>query len=153
MAYIIFVNPAQVAANQYTFVQFVDISGAISKVGTDGFTALDAWRQFAPAIVAFIGLIVISVLTKLNVKGSVLIGVLSSAFLYFLWTWELPAFFTLIMMPLTYSISNGIGIGCISYILITYLPENTQRRISWQQSSLLSSLQSLHLYLCNFIFT
>jgi AGZA family xanthine/uracil permease-like MFS transporter len=32
-----------------------------------------------------------------------------------------PAFFTLIMMPLTYSISNGIGIGCISYILITLL--------------------------------
>jgi len=23
------------------------------------------------------------------------------------------------MMPLTYSISNGIGIGCISYVLIT----------------------------------
>ena len=32
-----------------------------------------------------------------------------------------PAFFTLIMMPLTYSISNGIGIGCISYVLITLL--------------------------------
>jgi AGZA family xanthine/uracil permease-like MFS transporter len=30
-----------------------------------------------------------------------------------------PAFLTLIMMPLTYSISNGIGIGCISYVLIT----------------------------------
>jgi AGZA family xanthine/uracil permease-like MFS transporter len=30
-----------------------------------------------------------------------------------------PAFLTLIMMPLTYSISNGIGIGCISYVLIS----------------------------------
>ena len=30
-----------------------------------------------------------------------------------------PAFLTLIMMPLTYSISNGIGIGCIAYVLIT----------------------------------
>lgn len=29
-----------------------------------------------------------------------------------------PAFLTLIMMPLTYSIANGIGIGCISYILM-----------------------------------
>ena len=30
-----------------------------------------------------------------------------------------PAFLTLIMMPLTYSIANGIGIGAISYVLIT----------------------------------
>lgn len=30
-----------------------------------------------------------------------------------------PAFLSLIMMPLTYSISNGIGIGCIAYLLIT----------------------------------
>ncbi len=30
-----------------------------------------------------------------------------------------PAFLALIMMPLTYSISNGIGIGCIAYVLIT----------------------------------
>lgn len=30
-----------------------------------------------------------------------------------------PAFLTLIMMPLTYSIANGIGIGSIAYTLIT----------------------------------
>ena len=30
-----------------------------------------------------------------------------------------PAFLALIMMPLTYSISNGIGIGAIAYVLIT----------------------------------
>ncbi len=30
-----------------------------------------------------------------------------------------PAFLTLIMMPLTYSIANGIGIGAIAYSLIT----------------------------------
>ncbi|MGN0712766.1 MAG: NCS2 family permease, partial [Anaerovoracaceae bacterium] len=29
-----------------------------------------------------------------------------------------PAFLTLIMMPLTYSIANGIGIGSIAYTLI-----------------------------------
>lgn len=32
---------------------------------------------------------------------------------------SVPAFLALIMMPLTYSISNGIGIGCIAYTLIT----------------------------------
>ena len=30
-----------------------------------------------------------------------------------------PAFLALVMMPLTYSISNGIGIGAIAYVLIT----------------------------------
>ena len=30
-----------------------------------------------------------------------------------------PAFLTLVMMPLTYSIANGIGIGAISYVLIS----------------------------------
>ncbi|MBQ1965976.1 MAG: NCS2 family permease, partial [Clostridia bacterium] len=30
-----------------------------------------------------------------------------------------PAFLTLIMMPLTYSIANGIGIGAMAYVLIT----------------------------------
>jgi len=32
-----------------------------------------------------------------------------------------PAFLTLIMMPLTYSIANGIGIGAIAYVLIKLL--------------------------------
>ena len=32
-----------------------------------------------------------------------------------------PAFLTLIMMVLTYSISNGIGIGAIAYVLIQLL--------------------------------
>lgn len=30
----------------------------------------------------------------------------------------IPAFLTLIMMPLSYSIANGIGLGCIAYIMI-----------------------------------
>jgi AGZA family xanthine/uracil permease-like MFS transporter len=30
-----------------------------------------------------------------------------------------PAFLALIMMPLTYSISNGIAVGAIAYVLIT----------------------------------
>ena len=32
---------------------------------------------------------------------------------------SVPAFLALIMMPLTYSISNGIGIGAIAYVLIS----------------------------------
>ena len=34
-------------------------------------------------------------------------------------TAAVPAFLAMIMMPLTYSISNGIAIGAIAYTLIT----------------------------------
>ena len=30
----------------------------------------------------------------------------------------IPAFLALIMMPLTYSIANGIGIGAIAYVIL-----------------------------------
>ena len=39
-----------------------------------------------------------------------------------------PAFLTLIMMPLTYSISNGIGIGAISYVLIALCTGNYKKK-------------------------
>ena len=39
-----------------------------------------------------------------------------------------PAFLALIMMPLTYSISNGIGIGCIAYLLITLISGEYKKR-------------------------
>lgn len=39
-----------------------------------------------------------------------------------------PAFLALIMMPLTYSISNGIGIGCIAYVIITLAAGEYKKR-------------------------
>ena len=92
IAFIGFKNAGLITGNQYTFVQFIDISGTISRVGTDGFTALDAWRSIAPAIITFLGLIIIAVLTKRNVKGAVLIGIISSSALYYLFTWQVPSF-------------------------------------------------------------
>ena len=31
----------------------------------------------------------------------------------------IPAFIALIMMPMTYSIANGIGLGAIAYVIMT----------------------------------
>ena len=39
-----------------------------------------------------------------------------------------PAFLTLIMMPLTYSIANGIGIGAISYTIISVLTGKFEKK-------------------------
>lgn len=89
IAFIGLKNAGLITANQYTFVQFIDISGAIN---AEGATALDAWRAIAPAAVAFAGLVVIAVLAKLNVKGAVLLGVISSTVLYYIATWQIPTF-------------------------------------------------------------
>ena len=89
IAFIGLKNAGLITANQYTFVQFVDINGAFS---AEGVGALDAWRTIAPAIVTFIGFIIISVLTKRDVKGAVLIGVIASAVIYYIATWQVPVF-------------------------------------------------------------
>ena len=89
IAFIGFKNAGLITANQYTFVQFVDINGAFS---AEGVAALDAWRTIAPAVITFVGFIIIAVLTKRNVKGAVLVGVLASAVLYYIATWQVPQF-------------------------------------------------------------
>lgn len=72
-------NAGLIQANQYTFVQFVDIHGG-------------EWATVAPAIVAFIGLLIIAVLEKYKVKGSVIISILASTVLYYLFMMEIPSF-------------------------------------------------------------
>ncbi len=79
IAFIGFQNVGIIQANQYTLVQFVKINGA-------------KWVDIAPAIIALLGFIIIAVLTKLNVKGSVLIGILATTVIYYLATWQLPNF-------------------------------------------------------------
>ena len=89
IAFIGLKNAGLITANQYTFVQFIDISGAIN---ADGVAPMDAWRIIAPAVVAFLGLVIIAVLTKLKVNGAVLLGVISSTVLYYIATWTVPTF-------------------------------------------------------------
>lgn len=79
IAFIGFQNVGIIQANQYTLVQFVKINGA-------------KWVDIAPAIVALVGFIIIAILTKLKVKGAVLIGILATSVIYYLSIWELPNF-------------------------------------------------------------
>ena len=79
IAFIGFQNVGIIQANQYTLVQFVKINSA-------------KWADIAPAIIALLGFIIIVVLTKLNVKGAMLIGILATTVIYYLATWQLPSF-------------------------------------------------------------
>ncbi|MBD5534973.1 MAG: NCS2 family permease [Lachnospiraceae bacterium] len=84
IAFIGFQNAGIIQTNQYTLVQFVDINGAI-KSGTFKETAL-------PAIIALLGLLIIGILGKLKVKGNVIIGIIASTVLYYLFSWTVPSF-------------------------------------------------------------
>ncbi len=79
IAFIGFQNVGIIQANQYTLVQFVKINGA-------------KWAEIAPAIIALLGFIIIAILSKLKVKGSVLIGILATSVIYYLATWQVPSF-------------------------------------------------------------
>ena len=79
IAFIGFQNVGIVQDNPYTLVQFVKLQGV-------------TWAEVAPAVVALFGFLVIAILTKLKVKGSVLIGILVTSVVYYLSIWTLPEF-------------------------------------------------------------
>ncbi len=79
IAFLGFQNVGIIADNEYTLVQFVKINGA-------------KWETIAPAIIALLGFLIIVVLTKLGVKGAVLISILATSVIYYLATWQLPNF-------------------------------------------------------------
>ena len=79
IAFLGFQNAGVIQANQYTLVQFVDIAG-----GTKA--------TIVPALVALGGLLVIAILEKLKVKGSVLLGIVASAVAYYVAMGAVPSF-------------------------------------------------------------
>jgi len=78
IAFIGFQNVGIIQDNPYTLVQFVKLNGA-------------AWADVAPAVVALIGFVLIAILTKLGIKGAVLIGILVTTVVYYVTTLQLPA--------------------------------------------------------------
>ena len=87
IAFIGFKNVGIIQANQYTFVQLFDFHGAI-----DGKSFFDAWCAIAPVVLALLGVFLIAVLEKKNIKGSVIITIGALTVLYYLTTWQLPDF-------------------------------------------------------------
>ena len=79
IAFIGFQNVGIIQDNQYTLVQFVKLNGV-------------KWVDVAPAIVALLGFIIIAILTKLKVKGAVLLGILATTVIYYVATWQVPSF-------------------------------------------------------------
>ena len=79
IAFIGFQNVGIIQDNPYTLVQFVKINGV-------------AWKDLTAPIIALVGFLIIAVLSKLKVKGSVLIGIIVTTVIYYIATWQLPSF-------------------------------------------------------------
>ena len=86
-------NAGIIEDNPYTFVQFFDIHGRIKSIGGD-VTSLDVWHEIVPVIVALLGVFIIAILAKYNIKANVIIGIFISTVLYYVMMWELPSFDT-----------------------------------------------------------
>ena len=97
IALIGFKNAGIIESNQYTFVQFFDFNGRIDLIGTvseDGsiITGYDVWCMMVPVLVALLGVIIIAVLAKKGIKSNVILGIVASSILYYVFTWQLPDF-------------------------------------------------------------
>lgn len=84
IAFIGFQNVGIIQANQYTLVQFNDFHGSIA----NGTFLADS----LPALLALLGVLLIAVLEKRKVKGSVLITIAAITVAYYLITWQVPSF-------------------------------------------------------------
>ncbi len=103
-----------------TVTTFVESASGVAEGGRTGLTALVTSALFLvcivlsplasiiPGVATAPALIYVGVLMLKNFKAIDMEDLSSSV----------PAFLTLILMPLTYSISNGIAVGAIAYVLI-----------------------------------
>ena len=87
IAFIGFKNVGIIQANQYTFVQLFDFHGAVAGKGV-----FEGWKAIAPVVLALLGLFLIAVFEKKNIKGSVIIAIGAVTVLYYLTTWTAPNF-------------------------------------------------------------
>jgi AGZA family xanthine/uracil permease-like MFS transporter len=103
-----------------TTTTYAESSAGISSGGRTGLTAITTGFMFilalffaplfitipsfatAPALI-FVGFLMISIIVKVDFED---------------WISAIPAYLTMLMIPLTYSISDGLAIGIISYVLI-----------------------------------
>ncbi len=103
-----------------TVTTFVESASGVAEGGRTGLTALTTAALFAVCL--FLSPLASIVPGAATAPALIYVGVLMLKNFKFIDMDDLssavPAFLTLIMMPLTYSISNGIAIGAFAYILI-----------------------------------
>lgn len=106
-----------------TVTTYVESASGVAEGGRTGMTALTTAVLFLLAL--FLAPIFLMVPGAATAPALVLVGVMMITPIKDIdfndFTEAIPAFFTLIMMPLTFSIADGIFFGIISYVLLKVL--------------------------------
>ena len=106
-----------------TVTSYVESAAGVSEGGRTGLTALVVALLFLVAVVfaPLVGLIPI----QATAPALIIVGVLMMAEIAHIefgnFTEAFPAFLTILMMPLTYSIAQGLAFGFMSYTIIKFL--------------------------------
>jgi AGZA family xanthine/uracil permease-like MFS transporter len=103
-----------------TVTTYVESSAGISEGGKTGLTGVTTAVCFLLAV--FLAPLLGFIPGAATAPILIVVGVMMASSLKDI-AWDeidvaIPAFFTLIMMPLAYSIADGIAFGCISYVII-----------------------------------
>ena len=119
-------------AGTSTVTSYVESTAGIAAGGRSGVTAIVAGLLFLVAMVAapFVGLVPnAATAPALILVGSMMLATITEI------RWHeplvaVPAFLTLVLIPLTYSIANGLGFGIIAWAVL-HLATGNWRRQDW----------------------
>ena len=104
-----------------TVSTFVESASGVAEGGRTGLTAVSTGIMFALAL--FFSPVFASITSAVTCSALVLVGLFMIEPIKEIelneYTEAIPAFLTIIMMPLSYSISDGIVFGVVSYIVLT----------------------------------
>ena len=106
-----------------TTTTYVESAAGVAQGGRSGLTALSVAGCFAVAL--FFSPLFLSIPSAATAPALIIVGLLMMESVVKVpfndFCESIPAFVCIIMMPLTYSISNGILLGMISYVLINMI--------------------------------
>ena len=106
-----------------TTTTYVESAAGVAQGGRSGLTALVVGGCFAVAM--FFSPLFLSIPSAATAPALVIVGLLMAEQIKNVdfddLSESIPAFVCMIMMPLTYSISNGILIGMITYVLMNMI--------------------------------
>ncbi|TRX71983.1 NCS2 family permease [Carboxylicivirga sp. M1479] len=106
-----------------TVTTYVESAAGVAEGGRTGLTALTTAGLFILAL--FLSPLFLMIPAAATAPALVLVGVMMMTPIQNLdledFTESIPAFFTLIMMPLTFSIAEGIVFGILSYVVLKLL--------------------------------
>ena len=112
-----------------TTTTYVESAAGVAQGGRSGLTALIIAGCFAVAL--FFSPLFLSIPSAATAPALVLVGLMMMASVTKIdftdFSEALPAFICIITMPLTYSISNGILIGMITYVLMNVICGNFKK--------------------------